>query len=226
MPDQDDMTEADRIRVEELVRQGYQLLAVRRDASSTNRQQQEQECERTFREFESLRGRVIGQATTIETQVSAVIAEYLCPTVDPDRIELSGPRVYRQWELMDLVLMRESCTFAQKSDALRRIIREAEVSPEGFRDSEQLASEVKKALLGVMTWRNQFAHRPVGIHWSTLRVWLWSSTGRNWEELSNSVEQEFSTVRQDSARLLEKVGGEIRNLQRTGNPKDSRTIGF
>lgn len=196
----------------------YQILNEKADGSAERARVREQ-CDKAFANFGELRGRIIAGTIAMEAVLDKVLASYYSPTVSADpqsgevRIELFGPHVHRSTEFYDLILCEMGLN--RKIDLLFKTLSLAGIhGPSGLRE----------ACKAVMSTRNRFAHRLIGIDAQTGDCFLWSNKGRTWEAVTADVESKHSTQYDKAMGLLSDVSSEIERLLASGEQYPESTF--
>ena len=220
--------QSERLDLERLWKDGYQLLNVPQGVCQSELERRKGTCHDAFLRFEGIRGKVVGLAITVESQLAGVLADYFCPVIQEREngtiaIEFFGPTTFRRFELIDYVLMRQHCSFADKKNILSDLLDSIDTSvPSSCKKID--TKKVCNSLEWINTTRNKLAHRPVGIDFQTTQVSLWLAKLRNWEKIDPTLEDKYKVDVETARRLLTEVHAEVSRLQREGDPRHAIPI--
>ena len=162
-------------------------------------------CDASFRKFEQLRGVILSYAIAVERDLDRTLAWYFVPVKEIDDIDALDVR--RHEIFVDAMLVSERQSFGAKVETLASI--QAAV---GIDDPSP--SKMRKTLKPVMTWRNKFAHRRVGVNWKTKEVSLWDPKKRHWELLKSDRKETYIEICKEASRIIQLVLSQIRKVQK------------
>ena len=136
-------------------------------------QRKKKASERSFRQFEKLRGEVVTAAIAVERELDRVISWYFVPRLTDKDDPLRREEDIRRDALEDLLLGQEGMNLSAKVNIVSSILAAAEIP-------QPSKTKFRGAMKPVYEIRNMFAHRKVGVSWKTHTVALWDSRRREW----------------------------------------------
>lgn len=174
-------------------------LAAGEDYNNTRR------CNTSFKKFEQLRGRILSYAIAVERELDRTLAWYFVPVKEIDDIDALDVR--RHEIFVDVMLGSESQSFGAKLGTLASIHAAVGIT-------NPTVTKMRKTVEPVMTWRNKFAHRRVGVNWKTREVSLRDPKKRQWELLKPDLEETYIKICEEASRIIHLILAQIRDMQK------------